>query len=263
MDFLFYIFAGASVGLAVGLTGVGGGSLMTPLLILSGVPEKIAIGTDLLYAAITKTGAMAAHKRQGTVQWRIVLWIATGSIPASLLTSFTLKYLLPDNIDYGNKLSQALGFMLIVTAIVVFFRKKIQGEEAGQDVKISWVHRHAAVITFISGIFLGIFVTLSSVGAGAFCAALLMWLYPRLPALHIVGTDIAHAVPLTLVAGLGHLWNDNIDFVLLAALLIGSLPAVHLGAKAAARVPNTILQPVLATLLLVIGIKFAFFNFPH
>ncbi len=263
MDFAFYILAGAGVGLAVGLTGVGGGSLMTPLLILSGVPEKIAIGTDLLYAAITKTGAMASHKRQGTVRWRIVLWLAAGSIPASIATSYALKRWMPADADYGALLSRALGLMLIVTALVVFFRKRIQGEAAGQDVSVYRIHRHALAVTFVAGIFLGAFVTLSSVGAGAFCAALLMWLYPRLPALHIVGTDIAHAVPLTLVAGLGHLWNDNIDFILLAGLLVGSLPAVHFGAKAAARVPNTILQPVLASLLLVIGIKFAFFNAGH
>ncbi len=264
MDFFFYIFSGAAVGLAVGLTGVGGGSLMTPLLILSGVPEKIAIGTDLLYASITKTGAMFSHKRQGTIRWRIVLWLALGSIPASLVTSYVLKEIIPPDVDYSSQLTKALGVMLILTAIVVFFRKCIQGEMNGQQERqISWVHRHANPVTFTAGLFLGVFVTLSSVGAGAFCAALLMWLYPRLPALHIVGTDIAHAVPLTFIAGLGHLWNDNIDFTLLFGLLIGSLPAVHFGSIAAARVPNTVLQPILASLLLVIGIKFALFSGMH
>ncbi|WP_245929380.1 sulfite exporter TauE/SafE family protein [Agarilytica rhodophyticola] len=260
MDFLFYILAGAGVGLAVGLTGVGGGSLMTPLLILSGIPEKIAIGTDLLYAAVTKTGAMATHKRQGTIRWQLVFWLAAGSIPASIATNYVLRYIVPPDMDYTSQLSQALGFMLILTALVVFFRKRIQGEMDHQELKISWVHRNANIITLSSGVFLGVFVTLSSVGAGAFCAALLMWLYPRLPALHIVGTDVAHAVPLTLIAGLGHLWNSNVDFYLLAGLLLGSLPAVHFGSKAAAKVPNTILQPVLAVLLLIIGIKFAVFG---
>lgn len=263
LDFLFYIIAGAGVGLMVGLTGVGGGSLMTPLLILFGIPEKIAIGTDLLYASITKTGAMVTHKRQGTVRWRIVFWLAAGSLPASLATSYVLKHVIPADVDYGADLSRALGVMLILTALVVFFRQRIQGETSEHAAEISWLHRHANPITFVAGIFLGIFVTLSSVGAGAFCAALLMWLYPRLPALQVVGTDIAHAVPLTLLAGLGHMWNDNIDFVLLGGLLIGSLPAVHFGAKAAVRVPNTILQPILAGLLLIIGIKFAFFYVSH
>ncbi len=259
MDLLFYIVAGAIVGLAVGLTGVGGGSLMTPLLILYGVPEKIAIGTDLLYASITKTGAMAAHKRQGTIRWRIVLFLAAGSIPASLLTSLLIKFYLPEDLDYGPMLSHSLGVMLILTGLVVLFKNKIQGEET----KISWRHRHAPAITFVAGIFLGVFVTLSSVGAGAFCAALLLVLYPRLPAINVIGTDIAHAVPLTLIAGLGHLWNNNIDFNLLFGLLIGSLPAVHYGAKLAKKIPNTVLQPILAIILLGIGIKFAFFGSGH
>lgn len=261
MDFAFYIIAGAGVGLAVGLTGVGGGSLMTPLLILFGIPEKVAIGTDLLYASVTKSGAMMTHMRQGTVRWRLVLWLAAGSIPASFITSYILKNFIPADVDYGSELSRALGFMLILTAIVVFFRRRIQAED--REVSISWVHRNASLITFFAGIFLGVFVTLSSVGAGAFGAALLMWLYPRLPAIHVVGTDIAHAVPLTLIAGLGHLWNGNVDFTLLGGLLIGSLPAVHFGTKAATRVPNTVLQPILAFLLMVIGIRFAFFSTGH
>lgn len=256
MDILFYIFAGAGVGLAVGLTGVGGGSLMTPLLILSGVPEKIAIGTDLLYAAATKTGAMHAHHKQGTIRWQIVIMLAAGSLPASLLTSYVLNTW---DFDYGPALSNILGFMLILTGIVVFLKQRLQGETSGTEINVGWTHKHSKAITFVAGIALGVFVTLSSVGAGAFCAALLLTLYPRLPALHVVGTDIAHAVPLTLIAGMGHFFNDNIDFKLLGGLLIGSLPAVHLGSKAAARVPNSILQPILASLLIIIGIKFAFF----
>lgn len=259
MELIFYILAGAGVGLAVGLTGVGGGSLMTPLLILSGVPEKIAIGTDLLYAAATKTGAMAAHHRQGTVRWRLVFILAGGSIPASLITTAALRYLVPEDLDYSPFLSHSLGVMLILTSLVVFYKNRLQRGETTE----TWFHRHTTVVTFVAGLALGTFVTLSSVGAGAFCAALLLTLFPRLPALQVVGTDIAHAVPLTLIAGLGHLWNDNVDFQLLAGLLVGSLPAVHLGAKIATRVPNSILQPLLATLLMIIGIKFAFFTGAH
>lgn len=264
MDLLFYIIAGAIVGLAVGLTGVGGGSLMTPLLILYGIPEKIAIGTDLLYASITKTGAMAAHKKQGTIRWHIVFLLAAGSIPASILTSLALRHVIPSDLDYGPILSHALGVMLILTGIVVLFKSRMQAKQTdAPSQQAAFVHRHAGKITFGSGIFLGIFVTLSSVGAGAFCAALLLVLYPRLPAINVVGTDIAHAVPLTFIAGLGHLWNQNIDFTLLAGLLMGSLPAVHYGAKLAKRVPNTVLQPTLALILLGIGIKFAFFGSGH
>jgi len=259
MDIIFYIFAGAAVGLAIGLTGVGGGSLMTPLLIIWGIPEKIAIGTDLLYAAATKTGAMHAHHRQGTVRWKLVFTLASGSIPASLLTTLALRYLVPPDIDYGPLLSHSLGIMLIITGLVVLLKSRIQRED-GSSVETSWFHRHSTIVTFASGILLGTFVTLSSVGAGAFCAALLLSLFPRLPALQVVGTDISHAVPLTLIAGLGHFWNGNTDLTLLAGLLIGSLPAVHIGAKMAVRIPNTILQPILAVLLLIIGVKFAFFS---
>lgn len=258
MEFLFYILAGAGVGLAVGMTGVGGGSLMTPLLIFSGVPEKIAIGTDLLYAAVTKAGGAWSHKKQGTVQWRLVFLLASGSIPASLLTSYALHASGME--DYSHLLTRALGIMLIVTALVIVLRRKVLGEAGSTPVKVRWFHRHASVVSVIAGVILGVLVTLSSVGAGAFCAVLLLTLYPRLPALHVVGTDIAHAVPLTLVGGLGHLiLLGNVDFSLLGGLLIGSLPAVHVGAKFAARIPNHILQPILAILLLVIGCKFAFF----
>lgn len=266
MELLFYIVAGAGVGLAVGLTGVGGGSLMTPLLILAGIPEKIAIGTDLLYAAATKSGAMLSHQRQKTIRWDLVLLLAAGSIPTSLLTSYALKFWVPAELDYGPSLTKVMGVMLILTALVVFFKNKLQKTTPLDAVNLtdhdntsSWYSRHSKSITFIAGLLLGAFVTLSSVGAGAFCAALLLMLYPRLPALNVVGTDIAHAVPLTLIAGLGHLWNDNVDFYLLAGLLVGSLPAVHIGSKAATKVPNHILQPILATILSVIGIKFAFF----
>jgi len=263
MDLIFWIIAGAGVGLAVGLTGVGGGSLMTPILILSGIPEKIAIGTDLLYASATKTGAMFAHQRRGTIKWRVVLLLGAASVPASLLTSYALKTWVPEDLDYSLTLSRSLGIMLILTAFVVFFRERIRGKAIQKNPENAWHQKHSNSICFFSGIFLGVFVTLSSVGAGAFCAALLLTLYPRLPAINVVGTDIAHAVPLTLIAGLGHLWNGNVDFQLLIGLLIGSVPAVHLGAKLASRVPNRVLQPILASLLLVIGIKFAFFNLGH
>lgn len=263
MDLLFYIIAGAGVGLAIGLTGVGGGSLMTPLLILSGVPEKIAIGTDLLYAAATKTGAMAAHHRRGTIQWRLVGLLAAGSIPASLLTSLALMFWVPSEWDYTPALTHSLGIMLIITSFVIFFKNKTRDIASKDSQDNAWFEKHSGTVTITSGVFLGVFVTLSSVGAGAFCAAILLTLYPRLPAFRVVGTDIAHAVPLTLIAGLGHLFNGNVDFQLLFGLLIGSLPAVHIGAKAAARVPNTILQPALACILLIIGIKFAFWGSAH
>lgn len=259
MDLLFYIVAGAGVGAAVGLTGVGGGSLMTPLLIFAGIPHHIAIGTDLLYAAVTKAGGVVAHSRQNTINWRLVGFLAAGSIPGALATSYLLKSVFDGEHDYRPILTAALGVMLILTAFVILFKRRLQGSASSKLDHNRWYHRHAGKVTVVTGLALGILVTLSSVGAGAFGAALLLMLYPRLPALHVVGTDIAHAVPLTLVAGLGHLFLlNNVDFQLLAGLLVGSLPAVHVGAKLAGRIPNGILQPILATLLLIIGVKFAF-----
>lgn len=260
MDLLFYIVAGAGVGFAVGVTGVGGGSLMTPLLIFSGVPEKIAIGTDLLYAAITKTGGMWSHKRLGTIKWRIVLLLGAGSIPSAFLTAYFLSKL--GNYDYSDILSTALGVMLILTSVTLLLKSRLRKQDlpAEEIPNDRWYYRHADGLTVSAGICLGVFVTLSSVGAGAFCAMLLFTLYPRMPALHVVGTDIAHAVPLTFIGGMAHfLLLGNIDWALLGGLLIGSLPAVHLGAIFATRIPNNILQPTLAVILLVIGLKFLFF----
>lgn len=259
VDILLYIAAGAAVGMAVGLTGVGGGSLMTPLLILFGFPYNVAIGTDLLYAAVTKAGGVVAHRRQKSVQWSIVKFLALGSIPASLLTALSLRFLFGGADDYQQLLTRSLGVMLVLTALVILARGFLQRSTDRPAGSIGLFFRtHATTVTVIAGVFLGVFVTLSSVGAGAFCAALLMVLYPRLPALHVVGTDIAHAVPLTLIAGLGHLLLlGNVDFLLLLCLLVGSLPAIHLGTRLAARIPGHILQPILAMLLLGMGFKFA------
>lgn len=253
-EILFFIICGAGVGLVVGLTGVGGGSLMTPLLIFSGIPTKIAIGTDLLYAAATKSGALLSHAKQQTVRWDIVARLCAGSIPASLITSAAMKWWFSDSRDYTKELELSLGIMLIITSVIVMLKKQISQDSP--NTQESWLQKQSSTVTIISGIFLGIFVTLSSVGAGAFCTALLLTLFPRLPAMNVVGTDIAHAVPLTLVAGVGHIWNDNISWSLLMGLLIGSLPAVHLGAKLAVKVPHHVLQRFLAVLLFLIGVKF-------
>lgn len=261
LEFLLYILSGAFVGLVVGLTGVGGGSLMTPLLILFGIPYNVAIGTDLLYAAATKSSGVLAHGRQNSVQWRLVGYLAAGSIPASIITVILLDQVFTNADEYKEILTTSLGIMLIFTAVVILFKRFLRDSSDRPHGPIgSFFQVNATKVTFIAGIFLGVFVTLSSVGAGAFCAALLMTLYPRLPALHIVGTDIAHAVPLTLIAGLSHLFLlGNVDLILLVSLLIGSLPAIHIGTKLAAKIPSQVLQPILAFLLLGIGLKFTIF----
>ncbi len=258
IEILLYTTAGAGVGLAIGLTGVGGGSLMTPLLILFGFPYNVAIGTDLLYASITKAGGVVGHHRQQSIEWRTVKFLALGSVPASLLTALMLSQVFTDSSEYEGILTRSLGIMLVLTASVILLNGRLKPEVRTTEPNLN--ARTKDPIIFMVGIFLGIFVTLSSVGAGAFCAAVLMVLYPHMPALRIVGTDIAHAVPLTLVAGLGHLfWLGNVDFMLLACLLVGSLPAIHLGTRLARNIPGRILQTLIATMLLGMGIKFAAF----
>jgi uncharacterized membrane protein YfcA len=259
MDIVFFVSLGAGVGFFVGLTGVGGGSLMTPLLVFSGVPIKIAIGTDLLYAAITKSSGAVAHNHLGNIHWRLVFLLALGSLPSAIVTAFYLQYIFNDSEEYVFIFNRALGLMLILTSLLIF--SKIVFEYKNIIIaKHKNSYRKNSFMVIITGILLGILVTLSSVGAGAFCAALLFILYPKLPALHIIGTDIAHAVPLTLVAGLAHMiMLQSIDWELLLGLIIGSLPAVQLGARVASRVSSNILQLILGASLLIIGLKFLVF----
>ncbi|MCV2402995.1 sulfite exporter TauE/SafE family protein [Marinomonas sp. C2222] len=253
MDFLWYILAGAGVGLAVGITGVGGGSLMTPLLLLFGFPPHIAIGTDLMYAGIAKSTGVVMHAKRGNVNWKVVTAMASGSIPASLITIWLLsQFEKPDH--YQEILTSSLGLMLIITAIVILFRAKISA-----NLNLNMSSNQSSKLIFICGLFLGIFVTLTSVGAGALGTAFMMILFPLMRAKNIVGTDLAHAVPLTLVAGVGHLFLGNIDYGLLVALLIGSIPTIYIGTRIAGHVPNHILQMVLSTALLSFGVKYLFF----
>ncbi|MCL6414599.1 sulfite exporter TauE/SafE family protein [Aestuariirhabdus sp. Z084] len=259
MDILAYILAGAAVGLAVGITGVGGGSLMTPLLLLFGFPPHIAIGTDLMYASLTKASGVAMHQRRGNIDWSKVLLLASGSIPAAAITVFVLFVFFPDSSSYGHVLTSSLGVMLILTAIVLLFKKQLLKFHENSEGEAGFLQRHSKFMTWTMGLFLGTFVTLSSVGAGAFGTAVLMVLYPALASVRIVGTDLAHAVPLTLVAGLGHLLLGNVDFYLLGCLLTGSLPAIYVGTRLGSRLPDKVLHPILASTLLALGLKYAFF----
>lgn len=256
---LLYISAGAVVGLAVGITGVGGGSLMTPLLLLFGFPPNVAIGTDLLYAAVTKAGGVISHQRERNIDWPLVIKLASGSLPAAILTSLSLKHFFSDANDYTHLLTSALGIMLVLTSCVIFFRQRLKKDVNHQHGALGFAHKHATPVTIFMGMVLGVFVTLSSVGAGAIGAAILMMLYPHLPTRRIIGIDIAHAVPLTFIAGFAHLLLGNVDFMLLASLLTGSLPAIFIGTKLGSRIPNKILQPILASILMGLGLKFVFF----
>lgn len=259
-----YILAGGAVGLAVGITGVGGGSLMTPLLLFFGIPPNIAIGTDLLFAAITKAGGIFPHHRSGNIDWKILKRLALGSIPAAIATSIILKLFFADASAYTPILTFALGIMLVLTSIVLILRRKVTPECIVETRQSSsgleaLANKYPAQLTTLMGVVIGVFVTLSSVGAGAIGAAVLMYLYPHLVSQKIVGTDIAHAVPLTFIAGIAHLWLGNVDFLLLACLLVGSLPAIHLGTAISNRLPSHVLQPVLASILMILGVKFVFF----
>lgn len=259
MDFAFTI-AGFSVGFIVGLTGVGGGSLMTPILVLGfGIKPAIAVGTDLLYAAITKSGGLFVHNKKGTIEWRIVCLLSSGSLPAAIFAVVLLKHLEKSGIDYNNLITTALSIALILTSIVLLFKDQLHtlGKNERFDA-IRALHRQLQTpMTVLAGVTLGFLVTLSSVGAGALGAAILFFLYPRLPSIKIVGTDLAHAVPLTAVAGLGHLHLGTIDMSMLFSLLIGSLPGIYLGSHIAVRLPEKIIRPALASMLLLIGVRLA------
>lgn len=251
-----YSVAGFLVGMLVGFTGVGGGSLMTPLLVLLfGFPPSVAVGTDLLYASITKASGTAVHSFNGTVDWRVVRRLAAGSLPATLLTLVGLKFFGVRSPATANLITTVLGFALILTAASLLLRKSLQAYLAKFVENLP--EKKIGVLTIGLGAFLGFLVSLSSVGAGAIGATVLILLYPKLPIAKIVGTDIAHAVPLTLIAGLGHWVLGSIDWALLLSLLLGSLPGIAIGSQLAAYVPDRLLRTILASTLAVVGVRLA------
>ncbi len=253
-----YSLSGFAVGAIVGLTGVGGGSLMTPLLVLLfGIHPATAVGTDLLYAALTKAGGTVVHATNRTVEWRITGRLAAGSLPAAALTLAAVAWFGVSRDAFSQVISGALGLALLFTAAALIFKGRVQ-RIALTHLSDRWHTRWVAPMTVATGALLGALVSLSSVGAGALGATALLFLYPTLATNRIVGSDIAHAVPLTLVAGLGHWLLGNIDWSLLGSLLIGSLPGIWLGAKLAARLPERFLRSALAALLILIGGKLVF-----
>lgn len=242
------------VGLVVGLTGVGGGSLMTPLLVLVFKFHPVtAVGTDLLYAAATKTVGTTVHGWRGTVDWKVVWRLASGSVPATAATILALRYASADPKDTGYAIQVVLGLTLILSATAAIFRKRLVAWLAPRfDVMgDSTLHR----LTVVLGIVLGVLVSLTSVGAGALGMTALLMLYPHAPINRLVGSDIAHAVPLTLLAGIGHWWLGSVDFSLLGSLLVGSIPGIIVGSLVASRVSDRVLGPVLAVILALVGVK--------
>jgi uncharacterized membrane protein YfcA len=247
-----YTVSGFGVGLVVGLTGVGGGSLMTPLLVLLfGIHPATAVGTDLLYAAVTKSAGTLMHGWRGSVEWRLVGRLLLGSLPAASLTLIGLSALDASSGGSARIISTLLGVALLLTALSLLFRRSILAFYAARVGQLG--DRPTAALTIATGVVLGCLVSLTSVGAGALGVTALILLYPRLPTVRIVGSDIAHAVPLTLLGGIGHLLLGDVDWRLLVALLLGSLPGILCGSTLSNRVPEYVLRPILAATLVLVG----------
>jgi hypothetical protein len=249
-----YVASGFGVGVLVGMTGVGGGSLMTPLLILLfGIHPSTAVGTDLLYAAATKTGGSIVHGWSRSIHRPAVIRLACGSIPAAVLTLLVMWQLGLSAASQKSLVNLVLCFALLLTATALIFRKSVMERYRRKFETID--ERTTTIATVIVGIALGVLVSLSSVGAGAVGVTALLLLYPRLPMVKIVGSDIVHAVPLTLVAGAGHWALGSVDWHLMGVLLLGSLPGIVIGSWSAVRVPETVLRVALAAVLIVVAGK--------
>ncbi len=258
MDSIAFILAGFAVGIIVGLTGVGGGSLMTPILIFGfGIKPYLAVGTDLLFAAVTKAGGSISLARRRLVDWRIVAQLAAGSVPAALLTLWLLHRHGAADPAVQRLMTSVLGVALLLTAAATLYKalagKAAPPPVASRDPSATRARHWALPVAF--GALIGALVTLTSVGAGAIGVVVLMLLYPRLPLPRIVGADIAHAVPLTLVAGLGHASLGSVDWPLLGLLLTGSLPGIWLGSRLMTKTPERLTRGLLAALLGYAGLK--------
>ncbi|RJG01483.1 sulfite exporter TauE/SafE family protein [Noviherbaspirillum sedimenti] len=250
-----YIVSGFAVGVLVGLTGVGGGSLMTPLLtLLFGVSPSVAVGTDLAFASITKGAGTLAHRFKGNVHWDIVKKLCLGALPAALVATLALKYFGGLDKEINQIIRYTIACSVLLTVVALMFRGRM----------LHWIKHHPekqlqgrklTIATIASGAVLGALVTVSSIGAGAIGATLLVMMYPRLSPAEIAGTDIAYAVPLTAIAAVGHWWLGSINWGLLLMLLIGSVPGITLGSLCARAIPEKVLRALLATTLTGVAVK--------
>jgi uncharacterized membrane protein YfcA len=255
---LTYITAGFAVGLLVGMTGVGGGSLMTPLLtLLFGVSPTVAVGTDLAFASVTKGAGTITHRFNGTVKWAIVRRLCLGALPAALVATLALRHFGALDKEIGQVIRYSIAGSVMLTVVALLFRKRM----------LAWIHAKPSrqlqggaltTATVVSGVILGVLVTVSSIGAGAIGATLLVMLYPKLTPAEVAGTDIAYAVPLTAIAAVGHWWLGSIDWTLLVTLLVGSLPGITLGSMLARKVPERFLRGLLALTLTGVAFKLVY-----
>ena len=252
-----YTVSGLAIGFLVGLTGVGGGSLMTPLMVLVfGMHPTSAVGTDLIYASATKTVGTGVHGWRRTVDWGIVRRLAMGSVPASAATMFIL-WRSGVNLDARHGLvTTVLGAALILTAIAIIFRQHIVDAFAAR--RIDPTPGRAGAVTVLLGAVMGVLVSISSVGAGAIGVTVLMILYPKMAVNRLVGSDIAHAVPLTLVAGSAHWMMGSVNTSMLLSLLLGSVPGIIVGSLLSSRAPDRVLRPILASTLAIVGGRLIF-----
>ena len=260
MDFqIGLVIAGLFVGFVVGMTGVGGGSLMTPILLWFGIPPTTAVGTDLLYAAFTKTGGILVHNKKRNIDWGITAWLALGSVPSALLTLWILDSIKADVTAINAVIKYSLGWALLFTSVAILFKKRLLAfsqKHAGD--KFHSESKTQNILTIAIGVLLGATVTLTSIGAGALGTVTLFFLYPLLPTPNLVGTEIAHAVPLTLVAGIGHASMGNLNLELLGQLLMGSLPGIYMGSLLSGKVPDLFLRNAIAVMLFFVGYKLVF-----
>lgn len=250
-----YIVSGFAVGLLVGMTGVGGGSLMTPMLtLLFGVPPSVAVGTDLAFASITKSAGTFTHRLRGTIRWDIVKRLCIGALPAAVLATLALKSFGTLSNEIGQIIRYSIAGSVLLTVVALMFKGKM----------LNWINAHPerqlqglplVWATIVSGAVLGTLVTVSSIGAGAIGATLLVMLYPRMSSAEVAGTDIAYAVPLTAIAAFGHWWLGSINWELLGSLLVGSLPGITLGSWVARSVPEKFLRVLLAMTLTGVAVK--------
>ena len=257
MDWWINAIAGFGVGAVVGITGVGGGSLMAPILVLLfGVAPVAAVGTDLWFAAGTKLVGGFVHHQKGGVDGEVLRWLCMGSLPSAVATLLWLHFSHAAKMQ-NSVLMTALGCVLLLTALAMVFKRQAQafGQKLRDGSPLDFKRAQPA-LTVLAGAILGLLVTLTSIGAGALGTVMLVYLFPyRMTPKRLVGTDIVHAIPLTIVAGTGHLMMGNVDLKLLGTLLVGSVPGIVLGSLLMGKLPERALRLSIAAILCVAAVK--------
>jgi uncharacterized membrane protein YfcA len=252
------VLAGGLVGFTVGLTGMGGGALMTPMLILLfGVSPGTAVSSDLLTSLVMKPVGGTVHYRRGTVDWGLVRWLVVGSVPAAFSGVIVLRHL-GEGAKVQNDIQTLLGWALIVAAVSMMAKTLMVARERGRGL----VDEHSPdrvkvkrVATLLIGVAGGFIVGMTSVGSGSLMIVMLLVLYPRLTSSRLVGTDLVQAIPLVAAATVGHALFGNISLGLTGSLLMGSLPGVYAGARISSRAPDGVIRPALVLILLGSALK--------